>query len=1365
MKWTTPLLLVALLGTFGFFARTFVFGTPDTAREIYARVENQVRLQSFDHRNALRSLSRALKHPEARANDALTADILRLRASIYEGQEQFDKARSDIERLQALGGESDAGLELESIYLQSLEGQHAEALHRVNLLAARHPERADVLQLWGQLEAQRADYWKEQAFERARLHMVAADVEEAASTIERLCAQHSQDPRRSRYLRNLRAYFPDSRAEQLTRILDACDLASDHYGAAREAYAKGLEKEISIPALSALQDLLVASGRSDLVVDLGVASRVFPEIMQDPENLLALIDAMGELGQRDRIGRIVAKWPWKEARASKEFYLEAARVLFESQKYGALGHASGALRTFSAQETHFADFYVGYLASRANQHENALRVIDRFLNSQSPGPLPESRKIAYRIKAQAWRELGDPTREWRALKGVVDERGELTAEDHFHLATAQDASPNSLPLVAEESWTKGMNMAPERTPELMETWQRLGDATFAGFNASFDLYYEGLVQQGRAMNNQKIGPYTLWRIGRRHLEERRYGSAMAVANHLLHKYPTLVPALDLRVETSLSGRDTTTAGPQTLLTRLRIMDADETAERFLGRFEPDRFTEEEHVELIRLNPFGEGRTRVAQYLYRQEAWDRLLKVLRPIPEHPDPPSIHALRVRALVAAERYAEALESASIWLDDPQVGESMHQMQVRAALGLRDAARIAQSVRALLQIRPRDPAGRQRLAADLLQAGYAFAAQPIFAHLDASKGRRTREAMLGLAICKAITGDREGAWSDLERVSPFYTQGEAELAMVLLAAANRDWPALPEAIQRLRQTSFQGTPLQTAALALLEERIQMAKALAEEDLGRTPAHAGWQILESASRALLNQKISVPGQFGEAGTAQMQGLLLGMGDERRDPRDVAALLLALDQPRWAPWIQNRIEAWRTQGLSTQWTDWISTEALLRMGLLDQADAVAQANTQNHPNNKAAWDQRIRTQGALHPDQPLHPDLLRVRGQQIQQPALQRHTSAKEQALGVASNVALEGQVDQAVATLKRYLSAFPEDDAPLVRRMLAEWSVEIGHYRDAIEAMRRVLLDPAHRGLHPWLPITLQWLQNSGDASIPSTQRLSEDQISTHFATLAQRYPSDPLIALGRLKFRLSMDDRNILLASEEAKSTLETLRNRLGDRSLDDLRPGSSREWMQHFLNVSPIIGEEFCQEELIGDPGNLDLWLGLSYALYAQGRIDETRDLVEDLLKIADDPELHYRFATLLALEGEPRARVQFHLKRGDNLSGLVGDSARSAYLKAQMVLMEGSGRLDNAIAELGKLWNRRDQHALELPPLEIGRTYLTALVLRHQESDIQTLDIVTEEMLQYANQDPYAEDVIRAFRSMGEAVRSRVGAAAQ
>ncbi len=1362
MKWTTPLLLVALLGAFGFLARSFLFGSPDSAQEIYARVQSQVRLQHYDRRDALRSLTKALKHPQARSDAELAGEILRLRASIYRDQESFDKARSDIERLQAMTVDEDVQLELESIQLQSLEGQHAEALHRVNLLAARNAENADVLLLWGQLEAQRAAAWKQEAFARASVHMVASDVESARPTIDRLCAQHSRDPRRSRYLRNLKSYFPDSRAEQLSRILDACDLASDHYAAAREAYAKGLERELSLPALSSLQDLLVTAGRSDLVVDLGVASRVFPEVMRDPDNLLALIDAMGELGQRDRIGRIVAKWPWQEARATKEFYLEAARVLFEAEKFGALGRAANALRSFTARESQYSDFYFAYLASRANQHENAVQVAERFLNSKSEGPIEDARKIAYRIKARAWRELGDPAREWRDLKGVVDERGELTAEDHFDLAKAQADSPNSLPLVAEESWTKGMDKAPERTPELMEMWQTLGNQTFAGFNASFELYYQGLVQQGRPLNNQKIGPYTTWRIGRRHLEERRYGWAVHTANQLLHRYPNLVPALDLKIEATLAGRDTTTAGPQTLLTRLRAMEADETAERFLDRFDRDRFTAEERVELIRLNPYGEGRTRVAHYLFQQEDWDRLLTVLRPIPEHPDPPSIHAMRVRALVLAERYGEAIEEARIWLDDPQVGEAMHQWQVRAALLSQDEPAILAGVRALLARPAKDPRGRSALALDLLRRGNAVAARPILEHLDGSKGRRTREVLYGLAIAKAVAQDSEGAWSDLERCAPFFQGGEPELGMVILSAGHRNWPTLPEATQRLRETEFVPTPLQAAALAILEERIQMAKALAEEGLAREPAHPGWQLVESAARALLNQKVSVSSAFGEHGTRQMTGLLLGQGDERHDPRDAVALLLAVETDGWEPWALSRLDAWREQGQVSQWTDWLTVEAQRRMGLLDRAEAAAEACAQAYPNNKATWDQWIATTQLLHPEEPLHPDLLGLRARLVQVPALQKHTSAREQALGLAAQNALDGQLEGAIAVLKRYLTAFPEEDAPLVRRMAAEWSVQIGRYRDAIDWMSSILLDPSQHRLHPWLPKTLQWLQESGGASIPTPQRLSEEQISAHLAALAQQYPSDPLIALHRLQFRLSMDERNILLASEEARSTLETLRQRLGGKSLDDIRPGSSRQWMQHFLNVSPIIGEEFCLAELVGDPGNLDLWIGLSQALYAQGRIDETRDLVEDLLKIADDPELHYRFASLLALEGEPRARVLFHLKRADSLLELVGESPRSAYLQAQMILMEGSGGLNNAIGVLSQLWNRRDQHAVELAPLEVGRTYLTALVLRHQQTDIDTIEIVTEEMLQYANQDAYAEDVIRSFRSMGQAVRTRVAA---
>ncbi|MFT5200194.1 MAG: hypothetical protein ACI87O_002869, partial [Planctomycetota bacterium] len=80
MKWTTPLILVAVLAVAGFAFRVVFLGTPETPREVCTRLEQITKLPGFDKRSALRSLTLSLKHPTARGDDRLTSRLLRLRA-------------------------------------------------------------------------------------------------------------------------------------------------------------------------------------------------------------------------------------------------------------------------------------------------------------------------------------------------------------------------------------------------------------------------------------------------------------------------------------------------------------------------------------------------------------------------------------------------------------------------------------------------------------------------------------------------------------------------------------------------------------------------------------------------------------------------------------------------------------------------------------------------------------------------------------------------------------------------------------------------------------------------------------------------------------------------------------------------------------------------------------------------------------------------------------------------------------------------------------------------------------------------------------------------------------------------------------
>jgi len=169
---------------------------------------------------------------------------------------------------------------------------------------------------------------------------------------------------------------------------------------------------------------------------------------------------------------------------------------------------------------------------------------------------------------------------------------------------------------------------------------------------------------------------------------------------------------------------------------------------------------------------------------------------------------------------------------------------------------------------------------------------------------------------------------------------------------------------------------------------------------------------------------------------------------------------------------------------------------------------------------------------------------------------------------------------------------------------------------------------------------------------------------------------------------------------------------------------------------------------------------MWIGLSHALEAQGRIAETRELIADLIQVSDDPDLHYRLAALLAMHGDPAATIHGHLTRADLLLQTHGPSARNRFTRAQTTLLHGTGSLDKVLHDLDQLWLLRDDNASQVPPLELGRVYLTALVLRHKNDDLDKLDAVVEDLFAYVKNDPYSEDVVRTFRAIGHSIEARM-----
>ncbi|MEZ5976495.1 MAG: hypothetical protein R3E96_17125 [Planctomycetota bacterium] len=459
MKWTTPLFLVLILGALGFVARITLFGTPESPQQVLDAVRDRVRLGNYDERRELKAISSALKHPGAREDADLTGDLLRVRADIYRQQERFDKARSDVERIQALTAEEELPLELEAIELQALEGQPEEALRRIEVLAFHHPESADVAQLRGRLETLRGETLRAEALRLAEEQLVDEDTRKATPLIIELCSQHARDPRRTRVQRELRELFPRSRSASLESILDACDLASEHLAQARLAYARGLEQRLTIPALRSLLDLLVEAHRPDLVVDLGVASRVFPEVH----------DRSGQPGRAG--GRHAGTRAEGTHRAHRRVLAMGgveADASSIGERPGCCTSAAWALWANRQTAAQFLQCGLGRLRFLSRIHRLQGQCLparpDRhgpLLAQQAAGSCGRS---TFDLAARGDRiRLARPRGSGQGIarpQGVISERGEILAtKTTCTCGKRTRSSPNAPPALIEENWTKGMSMA------------------------------------------------------------------------------------------------------------------------------------------------------------------------------------------------------------------------------------------------------------------------------------------------------------------------------------------------------------------------------------------------------------------------------------------------------------------------------------------------------------------------------------------------------------------------------------------------------------------------------------------------------------------------------------------------------------------------------------------------------------------------------------------------------------------------------------------------------------------------------------------------------------------------------------------
>ena len=555
---------------------------------------------------------------------------------------------------------------------------------------------------------------------------------------------------------------------------------------------------------------------------------------------------------------------------------------------------------------------------------------------------------------------------------------------------------------------------------------------------------------------------------------------------------------------------------------------------------------------------------------------------------------------------------------------------------------------------------------------------------------------------------------------------------------------------VAELRETEFAPTPLVNAILAVLEERLDAASTMAESGLAQNPESAEWALVLTADRLLDGRPFDLPEYFGPEVEDSAVRLLRGHGEIARDPREVLATLLARELPDWEIWSYRRLT--RTDNLVDDgpWGTLMRSRALIDIGVLNTAERNLRQLTTQHKRFGPGWDAYESLRSRTFPADPWATEMVELRMRRMR---TLRDIGGTPLELEVdrAAGMVLEERYAAARGVLRQAIDV-AGPDAKLGRDLLARCSAQLGDLSAATsEYLSACEVLPPDTD-HPLVAEFLAFLE----APRPRARQLDKEEVGFALERLHKRFPHDPAVSLSQVR-ALATDDDGPELTLGFASNRLRALRQRVGDRPLDSLRPGAALAWANFLLQIAPESAEQLVREELVRTPGDLELWLMLAECIRANGRTEEALDVYKRLVEMSDDSQAHLSLAWMLSDHGAPPAEVQRHLDA--SISKGRTASPRTILIQLRALAQSADDGIGSTIAGLTKLWQKRREIQSEVPVSDLGMAYASALISRSTRADEQQLHNVVDELLA-ESADAYERDTLRGLGALATVVADEV-----
>ncbi len=1192
-------------------------------------VQERMKRRSIDREEALSDLNHLVERTTSSGDSHIAARTRLSRARLLMEIGAVGRAREDLQIVLGLGVLSpeerrDVEDDLIDLDLRSDDRRDLQhGLQRVKDQIDRNPDDGAAWARKGALHLATAEDLLARGREVVDGRLLADAAERARAILDRLAAMDPADPRRAAVGRELSAAFGGGDQRQCALALRAADAAAQDSEQARVALATSLSDLGARPetgsALASLLGLLDRAGRPEDAARIGVAVWRRIQSAGDVDAAMALARIRDRIGQ-GALASDVAKWILGRGEpVASSRIAELCDILYRAERWSELGEAAARLgQTGNAPELVKSRVYGALAGVKTGESVNARFALTKFTKGDDPEPFRGARAEVWRALAEIAHRQHKPDEEIDALESAIEAQPDKSGPSLLRLAAIQFESAHGGYRGPEERHAKAMSLMPERTEELLLKWKKMGVQ---------ELRAEGLARDGvltdpnwrRVLTSPaSASPYELYVAADVLTAAGQPGRAEPCARRLVESLPGFVPGLDLllRVQIALS-RDAEVL--DTLLARIKIAGADTKTRAILSRVPPASIHKEQRLELMRSDPEGFGRREFARGFLAQGRPELALSLVG------DAKGPNALLDARLVAAEAALDLSEPEQAFeLLDP-LGRHVSSradgfdLYARAAAlsGHREELERATTRASGTFLPPKR--SWLSLCDTLLALGEPNAAMPLIRRMDSGRRTLQGDVLVRKAWAELLLGDVRALQKTLLRAPAFETRGQAELIALLACSRSPSWDGLAEAAKALRTSSFRTTPLQDAALSALEGKPKAARKAIDaafDDLRKLDPL--WVVADAATaKALGADTHDVPATYGDGIDEETRRFLAE--DPKEDPRRVWSVILALDQPAAAGWVQGQVvssgmaEAQREPGL---WASWILARLARSLDHTAAERRLIEDLLFRWPGFGPAWDRLAEIARAMHATTEELDDL---RERRLHGLGARAGTRAEVE-LEIARIQRRKLDLDGALATANAALETDPASSE--IRGELGRIHAARGEWREAVSFLVRAsrIEDPRSDS-----PITGDLIRALGGAGEDPEPSLTAEQRLSELEALQTRVPDDPRVPVALARMDLEMDPRNPTIAVGRAFARLDGFRESHRGTAFEKLCEGSLQAWTDFLIPLDPERARAILKQERTADPIDLEPWLQMARIDAADARADDPTLELDRLLRMAPIPRV--------------------------------------------------------------------------------------------------------------------------------------------